>query len=41
MLPNLQNLCLMTNKIIDLNEIDHLVGFKKLERLILINNPIV
>lgn len=40
LLPNLENLCLMSNKITELSEIDNLANMKKLERLILTNNVI-
>lgn len=40
MLPNLENLCLMSNKLTELSEIDKLGNCKKLERLILTNNVI-
>lgn len=40
LLPNLENLCLMSNKITDLSEIDNLANMSKLERLVLTNNVI-
>ena len=40
MLPNLENLCLMSNKLAELSEIDKLTNCKKLERLILTNNVV-
>ena len=39
-LPNLENLILTNNKILDLKEIDCLQGCKKLQRLSLLNNPV-
>ncbi|EGR27861.1 small nuclear ribonucleoprotein polypeptide a, putative, partial [Ichthyophthirius multifiliis] len=39
-LPNLENLCLMNNRITELKEIDSLSGCQKLQRLVLYNNVV-
>jgi U2 small nuclear ribonucleoprotein A' len=39
-LPNLENLCLMSNKITELSELDNLSDCKNLKRLVLFNNAI-